>query len=83
MGVGLEYASESSHVMLRECKADYNCWEQAHPSPNVLYVQVGNATLDNGYWGGDQDIPTPRPSYAINSTKYGPRGSPLLQLSVC
>ncbi|KAG9088252.1 hypothetical protein FRC07_012626, partial [Ceratobasidium sp. 392] len=27
--------------------------------------------LDNDYWGGDLDIPTPRPSYLINSTHPG------------
>ncbi len=43
---------------------------QAHPQSDVLYVQVGNATLDNSYWGGDQNIPTPRPSYAINASRY-------------
>ncbi|KAI0921378.1 hypothetical protein AcW2_006371 [Taiwanofungus camphoratus] len=44
---------------------------KAHPSPNTLFVQVGAADLDNTYWGGDQDIPTPRPSYQINNTSPG------------
>jgi hypothetical protein len=26
------------------------------------------AAVDNNYWGGDLDIPTPRPSYQINDT---------------
>ncbi len=29
------------------------------------------ANLDNNYWGGDQDIPTPRPSFQINDTSPG------------
>ncbi|EKM59419.1 glycoside hydrolase family 9 protein [Phanerochaete carnosa HHB-10118-sp] len=44
---------------------------KAHPTPNTLYVQIGDADLDNAYWGGDRGIPTPRPSYAINSTSPG------------
>lgn len=44
---------------------------KAHPDANTLVVQVGDGNLDNDYWGGDQDIPTPRPSYLINSTHPG------------
>ncbi|KAH8553928.1 Six-hairpin glycosidase-like protein [Umbelopsis sp. PMI_123] len=44
---------------------------QAHPQPNVFYVQVGDGNVDNNYWGPDTDIPTPRPSYMINSTAPG------------
>ncbi|KAF7352905.1 Endoglucanase [Mycena venus] len=44
---------------------------KAHPSPSTLYVLVGSTDLDNAYWGGDQNIPTNRPSYAINDTKPG------------
>lgn len=43
---------------------------KAHPDDNTLIVQVGDANVDNNYWGGDQDIPRPRPSYQINSTQY-------------
>ncbi|KAI0033793.1 glycoside hydrolase family 9 protein [Vararia minispora EC-137] len=42
---------------------------KAHPESNTLYVQVANANLDNAYWGGDENIPYPRPSYPINATK--------------
>ncbi|KAF8211252.1 glycoside hydrolase family 9 protein [Mycena galopus ATCC 62051] len=44
---------------------------KAHPSPSTLYVLVGSTDVDNAYWGGDQDIPAPRPSYSINDTKPG------------
>ncbi|QRV91361.1 endoglucanase [Ceratobasidium sp. AG-Ba] len=44
---------------------------RAHPEEGSLVVQVGNGDLDNNYWGGDQDIPNPRPSYLINSTYPG------------
>ncbi|THH01873.1 hypothetical protein EW026_g888 [Hermanssonia centrifuga] len=43
----------------------------AHPAPNTLFVQIGDADLDNTYWGGDHDIPTPRTSYQINATSPG------------
>lgn len=44
---------------------------KAHPSPNTLYVQVGDDHRDNNYWGGDQNIPTQRPVYQINDTNPG------------
>ncbi|TBU49048.1 Six-hairpin glycosidase [Dichomitus squalens] len=44
---------------------------KAHPSPNTYYVEVGDPNVDNNYWGGDQGIPTPRPSFQINSTSPG------------
>ncbi len=44
--------------------------EQAHPEPNTLYVQVGDADLDNAYWGGDQGIPGNRTSFPINATQW-------------
>lgn len=43
----------------------------AHPSPNTLFVQVGLNDVDNNYWGGDQGIPTPRPSLQINGSAPG------------
>ncbi|KAL7282221.1 hypothetical protein ACG7TL_003690 [Trametes sanguinea] len=44
---------------------------KAHPSPNTLFVQVGDGNLDNAYWGGDRSIPGPRTSYQINDTSPG------------
>ena len=43
--------------------------QQAHPTNNTLIVQVGDAKVDNNYWGGDQNIPQPRPSYQINASQ--------------
>lgn len=41
--------------------------------------------VDNNYWGGDQDIPGPRPAWQVNSTVYVPRhiwrGRPLIILT--
>ncbi|EGO01864.1 glycoside hydrolase family 9 protein [Serpula lacrymans var. lacrymans S7.3] len=44
---------------------------KAHPSNDTLFVQIGDTDLDNAYWGGDQNIPEPRPSYQINNTSPG------------
>ncbi|KAH7914309.1 glycoside hydrolase family 9 protein [Hygrophoropsis aurantiaca] len=44
---------------------------KAHSANNTLYVQIADANLDNAYWGGDQNIPQPRPSYQINATNPG------------
>lgn len=44
---------------------------QAHPSDDVLFVQVGLDSVDNTYWGGDQGFPTPRASFPVNSSAPG------------
>ncbi|WWC88048.1 uncharacterized protein L201_002951 [Kwoniella dendrophila CBS 6074] len=44
---------------------------KAHPTDDQLFVQVGSGDVDNVYWGGDLNIPTPRPSYPINSSFPG------------
>ncbi|KAG2058833.1 glycoside hydrolase family 9 protein [Suillus hirtellus] len=44
---------------------------KAHPANNTLFVQVANEEVDNAYWGGDRNIPSPRPSYQINDTSPG------------
>ncbi|KAL0582010.1 hypothetical protein V5O48_000068 [Marasmius crinis-equi] len=44
---------------------------KAHPSNNTLYVEIADPNADNDYWGGDQNIPKPRPSYQINATNPG------------
>ncbi|THV08695.1 9 glycosyl hydrolase [Dendrothele bispora CBS 962.96] len=42
-----------------------------HPSNDTLYIEVADTGIDNAYWGGDQNIPGPRPSYQINDTHPG------------
>ncbi|KAL1740949.1 glycoside hydrolase family 9 protein [Schizophyllum fasciatum] len=44
---------------------------KAHPSDDTLYVLVGDADTDNAYWGGDENIPTPRISYQVNASQPG------------
>jgi len=49
---------------------------EAHQEPNPddendlgsLVVMVGEPSRDNNYWGGDQNIPHPRPSYRVNAS---------------
>ncbi|KAI0751507.1 Six-hairpin glycosidase [Daedaleopsis nitida] len=70
MGRGYELANQTEYLddMLRW---GLDWLIKAHPSPNTLYVQVGDGNLDNAYWGGDKDVPYPRPSYQINDTSPG------------
>lgn len=66
MGFGLDDQSESDPSLLLHRLTS----AQAHPTNDTLYVLVGDTSLDDVYWGGDQNIPMPRPSYQINSTRY-------------
>ncbi|KAJ9097153.1 hypothetical protein QFC21_004822 [Naganishia friedmannii] len=43
----------------------------AHPEPTDIFVSVGSFNSSQDYWGGDQDIPEPRPSYMLNQTHPG------------
>ncbi|KAF8322017.1 Six-hairpin glycosidase [Clavulina sp. PMI_390] len=69
-GQGYENANQSAYLdsMLRW---GLDWLMDAHPDNTTLVVQVGDATIDNNYWGGDQNIPGPRPSYQINATHPG------------
>ncbi|KAJ8472616.1 hypothetical protein ONZ51_g8400 [Trametes cubensis] len=69
-GQGYEAANQTAYLddMLRW---GLDWLIKAHPSPNTLFVQVGDGNLDNAYWGGDRFIPAPRPSYQINNTSPG------------
>ena len=44
---------------------------KTHSDPNTLWVLVGNPSVDDQYWGGDQNIPGPRPSYSITRQNPG------------
>ncbi|KAJ6599199.1 glycoside hydrolase family 9 protein [Mycena vulgaris] len=69
-GTGYDMANQTAYLdsMLRY---GLDWLIKAHPSPSTLYVLVGDANVDNAYWGGDQGLPTNRPSYAINDTRPG------------
>ncbi|HEY9649392.1 MAG TPA: glycoside hydrolase family 9 protein, partial [Coleofasciculaceae cyanobacterium] len=48
-----------------------NYFIKAHPSPNVLWGQVGKASLDHGWWGSAEVMPMPRPAYKIDASCPG------------
>jgi len=44
---------------------------KAHPSPNVLYGQVGKGDDDHKWWGPAEVMPMARPAYRIDATCGG------------
>lgn len=43
-----------------------------HPSPNLMYVQIGNGSLDHTLWDRCEDWPHgPRRTFEINETAPG------------
>lgn len=44
---------------------------KAHPSANVLWGQVGKASLDHDWWGPAEVMPMARPSYKIDESCPG------------
>ncbi|WP_229691500.1 glycoside hydrolase family 9 protein, partial [Sphaerisporangium melleum] len=44
---------------------------KAHPSPNVLYGQVGNGGTDHAWWGSAEVMPMERPAYKIDASCGG------------
>lgn len=72
-GVGFEDAKQTAYLD-STLRWGFDWFQKAHPKDDVLFMQVGSSEVDNGYWGGDQSIPTPRPSYPINSTHPGTDG---------
>ncbi|GIJ80311.1 hypothetical protein Xph01_47430 [Micromonospora phaseoli] len=44
---------------------------KAHPSPNVLYGQVGNGDADHKWWGPAEVMPMARPAYKIDASCGG------------
>ncbi|KAJ7095252.1 glycoside hydrolase family 9 protein [Mycena belliarum] len=69
-GKGYDLANQTAYLdsMLRH---GLDWLIKAHSAPSTLYVLVGDVNTDNAYWGGDKNLPTNRPSYAINDTMPG------------
>ncbi|MEU0739904.1 glycoside hydrolase family 9 protein [Streptomyces sp. NPDC006134] len=44
---------------------------KAHPSPNVLYGQVGHGGKDHAWWGPAEVMPMERPAYKIDASCPG------------
>ncbi|KAG9016351.1 hypothetical protein FRB90_003194, partial [Tulasnella sp. 427] len=69
-GQGYERANQTAYLdgMLRW---GLDWLMKAHPEENTLYVQVGDTDIDNNYWGGDQDIPSPRKLFKVTAQNPG------------
>jgi endoglucanase len=44
---------------------------KAHPSPNVVYGQVGTGGPDHAWWGSAEVMPMARPSYKVDASCPG------------
>lgn len=44
---------------------------KAHPSPNVVYGQVGAGNPDHAWWGSAEVMPMARPSYKVDTSCPG------------
>ncbi|KAJ4467541.1 9 glycosyl hydrolase [Lentinula aciculospora] len=69
-GMGYDLSNQTSYLdsMLRW---GLDWLIKMHPNNDTLYVEVADSNIDNAYWGGDQNIPGPRPSFQINDTFPG------------
>jgi endoglucanase len=63
--------SGQMQYLLRNLKWGDDWILKAHPSPNVLYGQVGNADSDHSFWGPAEVNPSPRPAYKIDTSCPG------------
>ncbi len=44
---------------------------KAHPSPNVLYAQVGDGHADHSYWGPPETMTMSRPAWKVDASNPG------------
>ncbi|WP_225847157.1 glycoside hydrolase family 9 protein [Streptomyces sp. HPF1205] len=63
--------SAQSTYLLRNLRWGDDWLLKAHPSPNVLYGQVGDGSSDHSFWGPAEVNPSPRPSYKIDASCPG------------
>ncbi|TKY90885.1 hypothetical protein EX895_000883 [Sporisorium graminicola] len=72
LSYGSAYARSSQDAYLDSTLRWGLDWlSKAHSDQNTLWVLVGNPTIDDQYWGGDLDIPGPRPSYSVTRQNPG------------
>ncbi|WP_308012312.1 glycoside hydrolase family 9 protein [Actinacidiphila acidipaludis] len=64
-------ASGQSAYLLRDLRWGDDWLLKAHPSPNVLYGQVGDGSSDHSFWGPAEVNPEPRPAYKIDASCPG------------
>jgi endoglucanase len=58
-------------AMLRNLRFVNDYFIKAHPSPNVLYGQVGNGSIDHSWWGPVEVYPRAAPAYKIDGNCGG------------
>ncbi|WNI16839.1 glycoside hydrolase family 9 protein [Actinacidiphila sp. ITFR-21] len=63
--------SGQSAYLLRNLRWGDDWLLKAHPSPNVLYGQVGDGGSDHAFWGPPEVNPSPRPSFKIDASCPG------------
>lgn len=72
LSFGSAYARSSQDAYLDSTLRWGLDWlSKAHSDQNTLWVLVGNPTIDDQYWGGDRNIPDPRPSYSVTRQNPG------------
>jgi len=64
-------ASGQNTYLLRNLRWGDDWLLKAHPSPNVLYGQVGDGSSDHSFWGPAEVNPEPRPAYKIDASCPG------------
>ncbi|MFI7055037.1 glycoside hydrolase family 9 protein [Streptosporangium canum] len=57
--------------LLNNLKFVNDYFVRAHPSPNVLYGQVGNGGKDHAWWGPAEAMQMERPAYKIDASCGG------------
>jgi endoglucanase len=68
---GLSYAlTNQAQYLDGMLRWGYDWMLKASNTPDTLWVQVSSSAMDT-YWGGDQNIPSPRPAYQVNRTSPG------------
>lgn len=63
--------SNQYHAMLDNLRWVNDYFIKAHPSPTVLWGQVGKGSLDHGWWGAAEVMPMERPAYKIDASCPG------------
>ncbi|MEV4709562.1 glycoside hydrolase family 9 protein [Actinoplanes sp. NPDC049316] len=66
------YASSGQLThLLNNLRVPNDYFIKAHPSPNVLYGQVGKGDDDHKWWGPAEVLPMARPAYKIDASCGG------------
>lgn len=73
---GIEYADAyeaagQMDILKRNLRFVTDYFIKCHTAPNELYGQVGNGSIDHGYWGAPEVMVVQRPSYKIDEENPG------------